>query len=302
MEKTWRIGLVGLDTSHCEAFTKLLNNTDHEYHVPGGKVAIAYPGGSPDFELSWSRVAGFAKTLQEGYGVDIVDSPEQVAQRSDAILILSADGRVHLEQFAKVAAYGKPVFIDKPLALDSKQAKQIFQLAETHDVPLLSTSSLRYAEKFVETMAQLPAELFGVDIYGPMAIEETQPGLFWYGIHSVEMLYAALGTGCRQVTAYRGHDNECFVGVWENGKIGTVRGNQLKNRGFGAILHTVNGTRIAEVSAGRKPYYASLLEQLIDMFNTGQPPLSKEVTVEIIRFIEAANESRLTGQTVQLAR
>jgi predicted dehydrogenase len=302
MEKTWKIGLVGLDTSHCEAFTKLLNNSDNEYHVPGGKVTTAFPGGSPDFELSWSRVAGFTKTLQEGYGVDIVDSPEQVAERSDATLILSADGRVHLEQFAKVAPYGKPVFIDKPLALNPVQAQQIFELAETYDVPLLSTSSLRYAEKFVETMEQLPAELFGVDIYGPMAIEETQPGLFWYGIHSVEMLYAALGTGCRQVTAYRGVDHECYVGVWENGKIGTVRGNQLKNRGFGAILHTATGTRIAEVSAGRKPYYASLLEQFIKMFNTGKPPLSKEVTIEIIRFIEAANESRLAGQTVQLAR
>ena len=58
-----KIGIIGLDTSHVLAFTKLLNNPDERYHVPGGKVVVAFPGGSSDFELSISRVESFTKEL-----------------------------------------------------------------------------------------------------------------------------------------------------------------------------------------------------------------------------------------------
>ncbi|MGB0090006.1 MAG: gfo/Idh/MocA family oxidoreductase, partial [Planifilum fulgidum] len=62
------IGMIGLDTSHCTAFARLLNDPADEFHVPGGRVTVAYPGGSPDFELSRSRVAGITAELKEHYG------------------------------------------------------------------------------------------------------------------------------------------------------------------------------------------------------------------------------------------
>jgi hypothetical protein len=98
-----KIGMIGLDTSHVIAFTKLINDPGSEYHVPGGKVEIAFPGGSQDFDLSYSRVEGFTSQLRDEYGVAIVDSIEAVAESSDAILLESVDGRVHLEQFRKIA-------------------------------------------------------------------------------------------------------------------------------------------------------------------------------------------------------
>ena len=102
--KELKVGIIGLDTSHVVAFTGLLNDKNHEYHIPGGKVLVAYPGGSPDFELSIGRVKGFTEELQTKYGVEIVDSVEAVAEASDAILLESVDGRVHLEQFKRLSA------------------------------------------------------------------------------------------------------------------------------------------------------------------------------------------------------
>ena len=65
MSTPLRIGMIGLDTSHVIGFTKLLNNPESEHHVPGGRVVVAYPGGSSDFELSWSRVEGFTTQLRD---------------------------------------------------------------------------------------------------------------------------------------------------------------------------------------------------------------------------------------------
>lgn len=72
--KLW-IGIIGLDTSHVREFTQLLNNHKQPYHVPGGEVVIAYPGGSADFEMSYSRVDEFTDLLCNQYEVRIVESP-----------------------------------------------------------------------------------------------------------------------------------------------------------------------------------------------------------------------------------
>src|SRR5512133_1211654 len=101
MASELKIGLIGLDTSHVVAFTQLLNDAKNEHHIPGGKVVIAFPGGSKDFELSWSRVGKFTDELRDKWGVKIVDSPEAVAQGCDLLFIESVDGRVHLDQFRR---------------------------------------------------------------------------------------------------------------------------------------------------------------------------------------------------------
>lgn len=301
MSKSLKIGIIGLDTSHVPAFTELLNRPEHPYHVPGGQVVAAFPGGSPDFELSSSRVRGYTDTLAETYGVPIMKTVEDVAEASDALLLESVDGRVHLEQFRRAAPFGKPVFIDKPFAVSSADAREIAAIAGHYGVPLMSCSAVRYAEGLtVELAAGGKESIFGMDCYGPTALQATQPGLFWYGIHTVDMLYEAMGMGCLQVTATRNEDHEFVVGLWQDGRIGTIRGNRKGNNKFGALLHRESGTRAVDVYAHEKPYYASLLERIMTMFQTGEAPIRPQETIEIIRFIEAANESRESGQTIVL--
>ena len=142
-DKTWRIGTIGLDTSHSPRFTALLNDPDEEYHVPGGRVVAAYPGGSPDFELSWSRVKGYTKQLRDQYGVAIMDSPQAVAEAVDLLLITSVDGRVHLKQLRQSLPFGRPTFVDKPFATSLTDAREMFRQAEKAGVPLMSCSAMR---------------------------------------------------------------------------------------------------------------------------------------------------------------
>ncbi|WP_127579468.1 Gfo/Idh/MocA family protein [Paenibacillus koleovorans] len=301
MSNELKIGIIGLDTSHVTAFTSILNDANHQYHVPGGKVVAAFPGGSPDFQLSISRVEGFTETLKNTHGVQIVDSVEQLAELSDVILLESVDGRVHLEQFAAIAPLGKPVFIDKPLAVSSADAQGIADLAAKHGVRVLSSSALRYAEGLVEALKDdANGSVIGADTYGPMEIQPTQKGFYWYGIHSVEMLYAAFGKGCESVTVTTNADYDVIVGRWSDGRLGTVRGNRKGNNKFGMTLHREKASQFVDIYANPKPYYASLLERIMVMFQGGEPAIDFAETQELIRFIEAANESRETGETVKL--
>ena len=57
-----RIGIIGLDTSHCIAFTKALNDPKAGPEFAGYKVVAAYPtAGSSDLPASIDRIAGFTE-------------------------------------------------------------------------------------------------------------------------------------------------------------------------------------------------------------------------------------------------
>src|SRR5688572_33175863 len=66
-----RIGIIGLDTSHSVAFTKIFNDPVAADDLGGFRVVAAYPKGSNDIEVSVSRIAGFTKDM-EALGVHIV--------------------------------------------------------------------------------------------------------------------------------------------------------------------------------------------------------------------------------------
>jgi predicted dehydrogenase len=298
MSSSLRLGLIGLDTSHAPAFAKLLNDASQEHHVPGGRITTAFPGGSPDFALSRDRVEGFTAQVCE-YDVQLAASTAEVAENSDAILLTSVDGRVHLEQFRAIAPFGKPVFLDKPFATNSEDARAIVALAEEHNVPLMSCSSLRYAVPLTEALAQAEP-LIGADCCGPMAIEPTQGRFFWYGIHSVEMLYAAFGVGCESVSTVSNDDYDLITARWKDGRIGTVRGNRKGNSTFGALLHTASSSQWVNAYKHPKPAYAPMLEAILGFFQTGQPPIAAQETLEIIRFLEAAYQSLENQSTVIL--
>ncbi|MCC2685928.1 MAG: oxidoreductase domain protein, partial [Paenibacillaceae bacterium] len=67
------------------------------------------------------------------------------------------------------------------------------------------------------------------------------------------------------------------------------------------LIHRPKSVDYVDIRAERKPYFNCMAEAIIEMFRTGVSPLPMNETLQVIRFIEAANESRLTGETVRLA-
>lgn len=290
-----KIGLIGLDTSHVEGFASLLHDAKNPDHVPGGRIVTGFPGGSPDFPLSASRVDGYTRKLHDEHGVKMVGSPREVATGVDAILHTTVDGRIHRQQFAEIASFRKPVFLDKPFAVTSADARAIAALARENGTPLFSSSSLRFAGALQTALAdQQGGRIFGADFFGPLKLQPTQPGFFWYGIHMAEMLYAALGAGCASVRVTATEHHEIAVGQWRDGRIGVIRGNRAGNDSFGGVIHREKSSQWVDVAAGRRPD-AGLTLAIMGFFRGGPPPVSLDETVELIRFLEAANESRDHG-------
>ncbi len=68
-----RVGMIGLDTSHCGAFTQVLNDPKAGPDVSGFRVVAAYPRGSADIVSSTKRIPEYVIDFRK-QGVEIVDS------------------------------------------------------------------------------------------------------------------------------------------------------------------------------------------------------------------------------------
>ncbi|MCB1128562.1 MAG: Gfo/Idh/MocA family oxidoreductase, partial [Verrucomicrobiae bacterium] len=280
-----RIGLIGLDTSHVIAFTKVLNDPAQKDHVPGARVVAAFKGGSPDVESSRTRVDDYTHQLQADHGVTLCDSIEALCTNVDAVMLESVDGRPHLWQAIPVIEAGKPLFIDKPMAGSLGDVIAIFNLAKQAGVPVFSASSLRYGRNTQAVRQGAIGRVLEADTSSPFHIEPKHPDLFWYGIHGVESLFTVMGRGCESVKRGTTADGLVEVtGTWQGGRTGTYR----ESKGYGGKARGETG----EMEVGAYDGYAPLVVEVIRFFRTGIAPVSPEETIELFAFMEAADESK----------
>lgn len=291
MAENLRIGIIGLDTSHAEQFTLRLNDSANPNHVPGGRVVAAFPTPSADIEESRDRVEGFTAIVRDKFGVRIASGIEDVCKNVDAILLLTLDGRPRLEQMKQILSFGKPVFMDKPVAASLKDAVDIYKLAEAAKVPVFSASAIRWYTGVLEVANAEKGPPAGAISYGPAHILAHHPDLFFYGIHPSEALFTVMGTGCLSVTRVTTPDTSVVTGLWQGGRVGTLHAIHEGAKAYKVIRFGQNAVT-EQKSEGD---YTPMLREIIKFFQTKQPPVSAKDTLEIYAFMEAAEESKRRG-------
>ncbi len=284
-----RAGIIGTDTSHVPAFTATFQSHP-EWRI---KVVAAFKGGSPDLPTSANRLEGFARTIREKHGVEIVDTIAALLAKVDVVLLESVDGRPHLAQVAPVLKAGKRVFIDKPLAASLDDVHKIVQLSRQTGTPFFSTSSARFHNDIPRLRADPGVgKVTRVQSTYTLNKLEHHPDLYYYGIHGVEALYAVMGTGCVSVSRKIEGDADITTGKWKDGRVGVFHG--LLKAGEKAPLIRIWGERGTIESAGPEGY-DGLVRAIAEFFQTGRPPFDPAETIEVFEFMTAAQLSKERG-------
>jgi hypothetical protein len=286
--KTIRVGMIGLDTSHAPAFTKILHDPANHYPV---RVVAAVAHSSPDIESSHTRVDGYIETMTKDYGVKMYETIEAMLPEVDVVMIESVDGRPHLAQATPGIIAGKPTFIDKPVAASLEDAIAIFELAKKYRTPVWSCSNLRYNAGVVKAATADVGDVAAVISYGPASLEEHHLDLAWYGIHPTEALFTVIGTGCESVVRTHTGGTDVVTGIWKGGKIGTLLGLRASKTVYG--VKVFGSKAVIEESAGAG--YPELMAEMVKFFQTGKVPVPVEETLEIFAFMAAADESKRRG-------
>ncbi|MCE9592347.1 MAG: Gfo/Idh/MocA family oxidoreductase [Planctomycetes bacterium] len=288
--------MIGLDTSHCPIFTEAINTAPAGSELAGLRVTAAFPAGNPAFPLSRDRVGTITDDLR-GKGVQMVGSIDELLTRVDVVMLQSVDGGQHLEQIEPIFRAGKRVFIDKPLASTLRDCTRIVDLGRCYGAPWFTASSLRFMPGF-QRLRELPelGRLIGCDAFSQTRAAPGHGDLYWYGMHGIEPLMMLMGPGCVRVTRVQTDYTEQVTGVWSDGRVGTFRGirEHTSKTAFGM---TAFGTE-AIVHEICQADYRPLLKEIARFFRTGRAPVDPLESLEVFRFIEAAEESKRRGGAV----
>ncbi|MCE9564860.1 MAG: Gfo/Idh/MocA family oxidoreductase [Planctomycetes bacterium] len=311
--KTIKVGVIGLDNYQAVAFTELFHNPKAADNLSGLKVVAAFPAGSPDIEESVRELPKWTDAMKK-FNAEITKSPEEVLKQVDAVMVMSVDGRAHLEQVKAVLKAGKPVFVGRPLAASLADVVEIFRFAKECKTPIFSCSQHRFSPGFIGMRNHDEVgEVLGADVYGGCPREPHHPDLFWHGVHSIETLYTIMGPGCVSVTRASTDLADVVTGVWKDGRIGTYRAIRKGPPKYSATVFGTKGVSTAGIYGHGVPVkgvvptndkymgYEGVAIEIAKFFKTGKPPVSAEETTELFAFMEAAEESkRLNGAVVKL--
>lgn len=296
MASELKLGMVGADTSHCLNFARRLHRKDIEeaHYVDGAHITVMYPfdSGIKEAETVEKDVA----ELRDVHHIKMVDSVQAVIEDGvDGVLIETVDGTRHLEQTRPFLEAKIPSYVDKPFTCSVDEAKTMVELAESNGVPLFSSSSLRFTDEIQGILAERESigRFLQVHACSPSPQFPINPGLFWYGIHGIEILYTLIGTGCKTVQCLPGSTHELNIGRWEGGRIGTMAGIYEHTCPYGAVVHGEKQSQ--SITANIDNLYSSLLRAIVPFFKSGQSPVDPRETLEIMAFIEAAYRSRENG-------
>ncbi len=293
-----KVGIIGLDTSHAIAFTKIMN-VDKDPGVAGFRMVAAYQWGSRDIISSTNRYPKYIPQMKE-MGVEIVPSIAELLEKVDVVCLETNDGREHLKQAEQVFKAGKRVFIDKPIAHNLTDALKIYELGKKYNAQYFSSSALRFSDVAVAARAGEYGKIRGAALISPSPMEEqgTHNYYTWYGIHGFEPLVAIMGMGVDKVSCFRNDTDDVINATWKDGRMGELRLQRKSWVYSGYVLPEMPKDRKNPVIIfGGYQGYQPLLREIIKFFKTGVPPVSPEETLEIFAFMEAAEMSAKRGGT-----
>lgn len=206
-----RIGVVGAENSHTLAIAKTLNI---EKRVSGCRVVSV-----------WGESRKYARDAQDrGQIPTIVADPSDMIGEINAALVDHRHARYHLPAVRPLLEAKIPLFVDKPFSYRVKEGREFLDRAARLKVPVTSFSVLPKQAAFAEFArdARKLGKIQSIVSTGPCDIKSKHGGVFFYGIHQVDMVVRLLGWDVTHAELNRGKANHTATLYSAGGAISTM--------------------------------------------------------------------------------
>ncbi len=245
----------------------------------------------------WDEQREDAETLAAVVGIeqvcgDIVECGEDV----DGIIIPDDCTCRHYRFAEPLWRFGKPMFIDKPLAGTIEEAEAVVAKAETHGVPIFSASGLQFTREIEEARPEV--EELGRIL---CALSANPNELVFYGIHGLAMLWQLYGPGIESVQNIGEAGLDIVKYRWRDGRLGLQVGLEEGRPGWKLTVFGQKG-RLDIPITDADYFYWRVMSQFVEMVETGRQPLPNDQMLEIIRALCLARDAsrRGTGEAIPL--
>ena len=287
-----RIGIVGAENSHATLIAHILN-VDRD--VPGFSVTHVW-GETDELAQKAAREAGIPH---------IVADPREMVGQVDAAVVDHRDGKHHAAAATPFVEAGVPVFVDKPFCTDLQEGLELVRLARARRVAITSFSTLPLepsVQAFADHMRVI-GRLRSLTTAGPCDIDGPYSGVFFYGVHQVEVMLKLVEVRPVSVSATRNGSDGVAVVTFDRDIIVSINclNEWWGGGGFHAFACGDEGMHNAHLASEGKPLLAGA-QLFCKMFETGVEPVPTGRYLTAVAVLTAMQESFATGVPVSVAR
>ena len=258
---SFKIGLVGLCTSHPECWVPVMRDLTNEGLVDI-EVVAAWDSGE-------TRPEGFAKTFAKDFNIPYTpDTLEEMLPLVDGVIVHTTNWDKHLEQARIFVEAGKAVYLDKPVAGNLEEINQILDWIK-QGKRVTGGSVLRFCREVIACRDEVAA--MGETIYTGYSCIGVDD--YNYGIHGYATLIAAMGPEVLSVQ-YVGSSNQKQILIkFTNGRVGILTVGKTKWLPFN--LTATTGSKVHQVAVDNMQLYRAMLEKVMPYFTgkTDEVPL-----------------------------
>ena len=292
-----RLGILGTDSSHLIEFSKrikALNDagktrclvtqfwTDGHHDMPAESVA------------QWEAAT-------EALGATRAASRDEVLDQSDGVLVLAVNGHRHFDLAMPCLERGLATYVDKPFTCDLEQAKSLLAMSRKTSARCYSASSLRFVSEVTGLPRNTIGDIVAIDATGPGELNASMEGLFFYGVHTIEMVDALFGRpDVKRVRATTSAGRDLVDVEYADGRSAHLRLERGGTYDFAATVHGAKSLHQFKVNfAG---VYDRLIEGMCQFFEGGPAPAQLRDIVENVSVMTSGNQSlRENGRWIDVA-
>ncbi len=289
----FRLGILGSDNSHADRFSQLANL---ENGVDGKRI--------DDVQVThiYGTDPGRTKEVAENGNIpNIVSRGQDMLGQVDGVICVWRHGSKHMSETLPFLEAGIPAFVDKPLAASVADARNLIDAAEKSSVGLTSFSTLRFAKPTIEFVSSLPkaigAPVSGIST-GPADLNSKYDGIFFYGIHAVELMNATFGYGCESVSATAHGDNCVAICTFPGGVVVTL--NLLGKAAYVFHVSAFGTEGYRDFLVDSSTAYYDGMQIFVETMRTGKWPFTRDRLLEPVKILAAIDRSLAEKRTILL--
>ena len=285
-----KIGIVGAENGHTIGFAKVLNV---DKSIRGARVIQVW-GETRTLALKAAAAAAIPQ---------IVRTPEELIGRVDGAVVDHRHGGLHLPAALPLLEAGIPLFVDKPFCCCVAEGRRFLARAAELQVPVCSFSAMHKHESFraiQRDMLRL-GKIHAVVTTGACDIKSKWGGIFFYGIHQVDMALRLLGYQPRTAQVFRGKGrNHAAMLRFDNGVVAVMNLIGAGSAQFHVSVIGEKGRLDRPITYDQSPYLRAV-RAFTRMFKSGKSPETAQSMLAPVAVLEALERSLASGNREKVA-
>ena len=280
------IGIIGAENSHTIAIATEINL---KQHFPGFSVTHV-----------WGETSELAeKASREGEIPNIVSEPTDMLGNIDAVICDHRHAKYHLDSVREFVADGVPTFVDKPFCYRSKRGREFLEHARLSGTPVTSFSVRCHQKSFLAFVEEIKSigDLSAGTTYGACDLDSPYGGVFFYGIHQVDMALHAFGSDVDKVSVIQNTDSHAIGHLlYPDGKIIALHFVKKEEISGFAISAAGSDGYVHRTLVGDESPHRCGVEIFTKMIETGTEPIPHKKILDPIVVLEALERSIESGK------